>query len=124
MLGVGVDLVYIPRLRQTLERWGERFTSRVFSRAEIEYCEKMRDPALGYAVRFAAKEACSKALGTGMRQGVSWRQISVTHKPSGKPVLHLTGAALERARTLNAGCWDISLCHERDYACAMVVISA
>ncbi len=124
MLGVGIDLVHIPRLRQALERWGERFTSRVFSRVEIEYCERMKDPSLGYAVRFAAKEACSKALGTGMRQGVSWKQMSVIHEASGKPVLLLSGRALELVKGLRASRWEVSLSHERDYACAVVVISA
>ncbi len=124
ILGVGIDLVHIPRLREALSRWGDRFTDRVFSPVEISYCSGLKDPVLAYAVRFAAKEACSKALGTGMRQGVSWKQMSVSHKSSGKPVLHLSGRAREVASALGARRWDISLSHEREYACAIVILSA
>jgi len=122
-LGLGIDLVYIPRIRQVLSRWEDRFIQKVFSPIEIEYCQRLKDPALAFAVRFAAKEACSKAIGTGMKQGVFWTQIMVTHESSGRPILHLTGRALDMAKAIGASRWDVSLSHERDYACAVVVLS-
>ncbi|MFO8240998.1 MAG: holo-ACP synthase [Dissulfuribacterales bacterium] len=123
ILGLGIDLVHIPRVEKALNRWGERFLSRVFTSEECLYCLKHRQPAQGLALRFAAKEACCKALGTGMRLGVAWRQMSISHKPSGKPVLNLSGCALKRAKDMGAGAWHVSLSHEGEYATAVVIMS-
>ncbi|OPL17339.1 MAG: hypothetical protein AVO38_01195 [delta proteobacterium ML8_D] len=123
ILGLGIDLVHIPRVEKALNRWGDRFLSRVFTSEECRYCLKHRQPAQGLALRFAAKEACCKALGTGMRFGVAWRQMSISHEPSGKPVLNLSGYALKRAKDMGAGAWHVSLSHEGEYATAVVIMS-
>ncbi len=122
ILGLGIDLVHIPRLEKALERWGERFMSRVFTHEECAYCLRHKQPAQSLALRFAAKEACSKALGTGMA-GIAWRQMAIANEPSGKPVLQLSGAALKKAKALGAHAWHVSLSHEREYAIAMVILS-
>ncbi len=122
IVGIGTDLVYIPRISQVFERWGDRFTGRIFCEEEMLYCMKHRDPSATLAIRFAAKEACSKALGTGMRDGIVWRQMCVVHEDSGKPVLHLSGAARRRAAAMGALRWHISLTHEYEYAHAIVIL--
>ncbi len=123
VLGLGIDLVHIPRIERALDRWGERFLSKVFTHEELSYCLRHKRPAQTLAIRFAAKEACSKALGTGMRSGVAWRQMAITHEPSGRPILHLSGPALERAKALGANSWHVSLSHEGEYATAVVIMS-
>ena len=123
ILGLGIDLVHIPRVEKAVNRWGEKFLSRVFTSEESSYCLKHKQPAQGLALRFAAKEACSKALGTGMRLGVTWRQIAIAHEPFGKPVLHLSGSALKRATDMGANAWHVSLSHEGEYATAVVIMS-
>jgi len=123
ILGLGIDLVYIPRVEKAVIRWGERFLSRVFTSEECSYCLKHKLPAQGFALRFAAKEACSKALGTGMRLGVTWRQIAIAHESSGKPVLRLSGSALKKATDMGASNWHVSLSHEGEYATAVVIMS-
>jgi len=123
ILGLGIDLVHIPRVEKAVNRWGERFLSRVFTSEECSYCLKHKLPAQGFALRFAAKEACSKALGTGMRLGVTWRQMAIAHEPSGKPVLRLSGSALKKATGMGAGAWHVSLSHEGEYATAVVIMS-
>jgi len=117
MLSVGVDIVEIGRIRRALERWGERFTARLYTPDEVAYC-RGRVPEL--AARFAAKEAISKALGTGMI-GVSWNEMEVLADRRGKPVVRLYGKALARAGELGLGEWAISLSHTDDHAVAMVV---
>ncbi len=124
ILGLGIDLVYVPRVRDAISRWGSRFIERLFCPEEIAFCSRLKDPAPAYGARFAAKEACAKALGTGIRHGVSWRQMAVVRKPGEGPVLHLSGRAREIALGLGASRWDVSLSHERDYACAIVILSA
>jgi len=122
IIGMGTDLVYIPRIAQMLERWGERFIHRIFCEEEIVYCFRHRNPAYALAARFAAKEACSKALGTGMGEGVAWRQMCVGKETSGRPVLYLSGAAGRRAAVLRASAWHLSLAHEHEYAHAIVIL--
>ena len=128
ILGVGTDLIDIRRIERTLARFGERFVERVFTTAERARAERRSDPAAAYAKRYAAKEACAKALGTGFRHGVYWRDIGVGNRPSGQPVLHLTGGAAERLALLTpAGMTariDLSLTDEPPLGHAMVVISA
>ncbi len=117
MLSVGVDMAEIPRIRRALERWGDRFLRRVYTPAEVAYC-RGRVPEL--AARFAAKEAISKALGTGL-VGVSWVEMEVLADRRGKPVVVLHGRALARARALGLDEWAISLTHTDATAVAFVV---
>ena len=96
ILGIGSDLCDIRRIERTLARHGARFTHRVFTDGERARCDRRADPAPGYARRFAAKEACAKALGTGLSGGVFWRDMEVVNLPSGQPTLRLTGGAAAR----------------------------
>ena len=100
IIGLGSDLIDIRRIEKTLERYGERFTHRVFTELERTKSDRRRERAASYAKRFAAKEACSKALGTGLRQGVFWRDMGVVNLPSGQPTMRLTGGALRRLEDL------------------------
>ena len=120
--GIGTDLVYIPRIKGAIERWGERFLTKVFTPSEIAYCKAYKSPEKSLAVRFAAKEACAKALGTGISNGISWRHISISRKESGKPVLELKDKAKTTAERLGAKTWHVSLSHEGDYALAVVIL--
>src|ERR1041384_1869500 len=96
--GIGIDLVPTPRMRRIMERWDERFLSRVFTDEEIAYCRARKDPAPHFAARFAAKEAGLKALGTGLRLGISWRELEVKRERGGPPELILRGRSRELAR--------------------------
>ncbi len=122
IVGIGIDLVHIPRIARAMERWGTRFLEHVFTEQEIGFCMNSNPPELRFAVRFAAKEACSKALGTGLRQGVTWKDMEIMHESSGKPLLKLSNQALIRATLLGAKQLHISLTHERDYASAVVIL--
>ena len=113
----GVDLLEIGRFQQVFDRHGQRFLDRIFTLREQDYCGQ-RVPEL--AARFAAKEAVMKALGTGVR-GIGWREIEVLANARGKPVVLLHGRAIRRANTIGMREIEISLTHERDLACAMVV---
>lgn len=117
MLSVGVDMAEIPRIGAVLERWGERFLQHVYTPAEVAYC---RGRVRELAARFAAKEAISKALGTGL-VGVSWGEMEVLADGRGKPTVLLHGNALERAQTLGLDEWAISLTHTDETAMAFVV---
>ena len=96
IIGIGSDLIDIRRVEKTIERFGARFTDRCFTDIERAKSERRKNKAASYAKRFAAKEACSKALGTGLAQGVFWRDMGVVNLPSGKPTMQLTGGAAER----------------------------
>jgi len=128
IIGVGTDLIDIRRVERTLERFGERFIARVFTSAEQARAERRVDRAAAYAKRYAAKEACAKALGTGFRQGVYWRDIGVLNRPSGQPILQLTGGAAARLAALTpsgmAARIDLSLTDEPPFGQAVVIISA
>jgi len=100
IIGTGNDLIDISRIEKTLDRHGERFIQRIFTSTEIGKSERRRARAASYAKRFAAKEACAKALGTGLSQGVFWRDMGVVNLPSGKPTMALTGGAADRLRSL------------------------
>ncbi len=119
---IGIDLVEIGRLRETLGRQGERFTRRVFTAAEDEYCRTHRDPVPHYAARFAAKEALFKALGTGWAQGVSWQEAEVRREQGKTPVLLLHGRAAEIAGAMGAGKVHLSLSHTDATAVAVVIL--
>jgi holo-[acyl-carrier protein] synthase len=100
IIGIGNDTIDIRRVEKVLERHGERFTLRIFTDIEVRKSERRRQRAASYAKRFAAKEACSKALGTGIRGGVFWRDMGVVNLPSGQPTMALTGGAADRLAAL------------------------
>ncbi len=128
IIGIGTDLLDIRRIERTLERFGDRFCVRVFTSLERRSCDRRVNRAACYAQRYAAKEACSKALGTGFRQGVFWRDMVVDNLPSGKPFLTLTGGARLRLEALMPDgmtpCVEVSLSDEYPIAHAVVIISA
>ena len=128
IIGIGSDLIDIRRIEKTLERFGDRFTQRCFTDIEREKAERRLRRADTYAKRYAAKEACAKALGTGLSRGVFWREIGVINLPSGKPTLALTGGAAARLKAMTpAGMiatLELTLTDEPPLAYAMVIISA
>ena len=128
ILGLGSDLIDVGRIAATLARFGERFTARVFTAGERQRCDRRAARAAGYARRFAAKEACAKALGTGLRAGVHWRDMEVINLPTGQPTLALTGGALRRLAELvppgMVARIDLSMTDDPPGAMAIVVISA
>lgn len=128
IIGLGSDLSDIRRVEKSLERFGERFTNRVFTEIERTRSERKTDRAASYAKRFAAKEACAKALGTGIRHGVFWRDMGVANLPSGKPTMVLTGGALERLKAITPAGHEatihLSLTDDHPYAQAFVIIEA
>jgi holo-[acyl-carrier protein] synthase len=128
ILGIGSDITDIRRIEKVIGRHGERFLERIFTEAERARAERKRNRVATYAKRFAAKEACAKALGTGMRGGVWWRDMGVVNLPSGRPTMKLTGGALKRLQALTpAGHQariDLSITDEWPLAQAFVVISA
>ena len=128
IIGVGSDLCDIERIEKTLARHGQRFTARCFTDTEQRRSDRKAGRAASYAKRFAAKEACAKALGTGLRRGVFWRDMGVVNLPSGQPTLKLTGGAAERLKAmLPAGTEPfihLTLTDEGPYAQAFVVIEA
>jgi holo-[acyl-carrier protein] synthase len=128
IIGLGNDIVDIRRIEAAIERYGERFLSRIFTDIERAKSDARAQRAPSYAKRFAAKEACAKALGTGFRDGVFWRDMGVINLPSGRPTLALTGgAALQLARITPSGCVariDLALTDDFPLAEAVVIISA
>ena len=128
IIGIGSDLIDIRRIEATLERFGPRFIERIFTPLEREKSDRRANRAESYARRFAAKEACAKALGTGLRRGVFWRDMGVVNLPGGRPTLQLTGGALARLNALlppgTEARIDVSLTDEPPLAQAVVIISA
>ncbi len=128
IIGMGSDLIDIRRIEKSLERFGERFTQRCFTDVERTKSDRRRNRAASYAKRFAAKEACSKALGTGLAQGVFWKDMGVVNLPGGKPTMALTGgAALVLASLLppeHEAVVHVTITDEYPYAQAFVVIEA
>ncbi|KPL54923.1 4'-phosphopantetheinyl transferase [Prosthecomicrobium hirschii] len=128
IIGIGSDLIDIRRIEKTLARFGERFTHRVFTDVERAKSDRRDQRAASYAKRFAAKEACSKALGTGIRMGVNWREMGVVNLPSGKPTILLGGSAAERLAALTPDGFeariDLTITDDYPLAQAFVVISA
>jgi holo-[acyl-carrier protein] synthase len=128
ILGIGSDLVDVARIEKVIERHGERFVARIFTPAERARAERRANPAATYAKRFAAKEACAKALGTGLRNGVFWRDMGVVNLPSGRPTLKLSGGALARLKAITPQGYepriDLTITDEGPMAQAFVVISA
>lgn len=124
IIGAGIDIAETKRIEQTLEKHGDRFRNRVYTPDEIAYCERFRNKVERYAARFAAKEALFKALGTGWGAGIRWRDVEITHLPSGKPELALRGRAQEIARELGISRAAVSLSHANAYAVAQVVLES
>jgi holo-[acyl-carrier protein] synthase len=128
ILGIGTDLANIERIAGTLERFGDRFRNRVFTESEQRKAERRADTAGTYAKRWAAKEACSKALGTGLRMGISWKDMAVVNLRSGQPQMHLTGWAAERLAKMtppgHRSVIHVTLTDDHPWAQAIVVIEA
>jgi holo-[acyl-carrier protein] synthase len=128
ILGIGTDLANIDRIEATLARFGDRFRNRVFTDLEQAKADSRKDVAGTYAKRWAAKEACSKALGTGLRMGISWKDMAVSNLRTGQPVMHVTGWAAERlAQMTPAGhraVIHVTLTDDHPWAQAFVVIEA
>ena len=128
ILGLGSDLTDIRRIQDSLDRFGERFTNRLFTDVERTRSERKNDRAASYAKRFAAKEACAKALGTGIRRGVFWRDMGVINLRSGQPTMALTGGAADRLKAMippgHEAMIHLTLTDELPYAQAFVVIEA
>ena len=128
ILGIGTDLANIERIAGTLERFGDRFRNRVFTDTEQAKAENRKDTPGTYAKRWAAKEACSKALGTGLRMGIAWKDMSVTNLETGQPVMHVTGWAAERLNAMtpqgHEAIIHVTLTDDHPWAQAFVVIEA
>ena len=128
ILGIGSDIADVRRVASVIERHGDRFLSRIFTEVERARAERKKNRVETYAKRFAAKEACSKALGTGMRGGVWWRDMGVVNMPSGRPTMKLTGGALKRLQAITPSGYeaqiDLTISDEGPMAVAFVIISA
>ena len=121
IIALGLDLAEVSRIRDIMERHGERFKERTFSEAERKYCDRNADPAMHYAARFAAKEAVAKALGTGFADGVGWQDIEVLRAESGQPSIALHAGAAVRAKELGITQIFVTLTHTKETAAASVV---
>lgn len=128
IIGLGSDLIDIRRIAKTIQRHGERFLDRIFTPLERTKSDKRMQRAASYAKRFAAKEACSKALGTGLRKGVFWRDMGVVNLPGGKPTMKLSGGALRRLNEITPAGYDatidLTITDDFPLAQAIVIISA
>ena len=128
ILGIGTDLANIERIAGVLERHGDRFRNRVFTEVEQAKAERRRDVAGTYAKRWAAKEACSKALGTGLRMGISWKDMAISNLRTGQPVMHVTGWAKDRLDSMTPAGHEaiihVTLTDDHPWAQAFVVIEA
>ena len=122
LIGIGIDVVEVSRIRSSLDEFGERFLSRIFSQGERGYCQTQKRPELHFAARFAAKEAIAKAFGTGIGKEVGWLDMEVVRRESGEPEVRLTGAAADFARERGVDRVMISLTHAKHYAAANAVI--
>ena len=128
ILGLGSDISDVRRVAKVIERHGDRFLSRVFTETERARADRRKNRVETYAKRFAAKEACAKALGTGIRSGVWWRDMGVVNMPSGRPTMKLTGGALKRLQAITPSGYeaqiDLTISDEGPMAVAFVIISA
>jgi len=122
IVGSGIDIAEVARIREAIERFGERFLERVFTPDEIRYCDSKVNRFERYAARFAAKEAAMKALGTGWNHGVRWRDCEVARLPGGRPTIHFHGKAAEFVAKLGAKNAALSLSHTREQAIAQVIL--
>ncbi len=122
IVGTGIDIAEVPRIRKAIEHFGDRFLQRIFTPAEILYCDSKANRVERYAARFAAKEAAMKAIGTGWNHGVRWRDCEVTRMPGGRPTLTFHGKAAEFAARLGAKHAALSLSHTAEQAIAQVIL--
>jgi holo-[acyl-carrier protein] synthase len=122
IVGTGIDIAEVPRIAESMQRFGDRFLRRVFTADEILYCDSKANRAERYAARFAAKEAAMKALGTGWSHGVRWRDLEVKRQPGGRPTLAFHGKAAEFAAQLGAKHVALSLSHTAEQAIAQVIL--
>jgi len=122
IVGTGIDIAEVPRIRQSIERFGDRFLQRIYTPGEIRYCESKANRAERYAARFAAKEAAMKALGTGWNHGVRWRDCEVVRQPGGRPSIAFHGKAAEFAARLGVKNAALSLTHTAEQAMAQVIL--
>ncbi|MCR4437634.1 MAG: holo-ACP synthase [bacterium] len=122
VVGVGIDIIEIARVDEQVRRHGERFLTRVFAPEEVAYCERMAHRAQHYAVRFAAKEATFKALGTGWQDGLSWQDVVLVNDHQGKPSVSLRGRAKELAERQGVTQVHVSVSHSKESAAAVVVL--
>jgi holo-[acyl-carrier protein] synthase len=124
IVGTGIDIAEVPRIRQSIERFGERFLQRIFTAGEIRYCDSKANRFERYAARFAAKEAAMKALGTGWNHGVRWRDCEVVRLPGGRPTIAFHGKAGEFAAQLGMKNAALSITHTAEQAIAQVILES
>ena len=122
IVGNGIDLAEVPRIRRSIERYGHRFIERIYTSGEIAYVERKANKFERYAARFAAKEAGMKAIGTGWRRGVRWQDFEVANLPTGRPTLRLHGRAAEIAEELGVRSISLSLTHTSETGMAFVIL--
>jgi holo-[acyl-carrier protein] synthase len=122
IVGIGIDIVEVQRVAAAIDRFGERFLKRIFTAAEIQYCDSKPNRTERFAARFAAKEAGLKAIGTGWRRGVAWTEVEVCRQPSGRPILMFHGRAGQFADGLGVKQAFVSLSHTAEHAIAQVVL--
>lgn len=122
IVGTGIDITEVPRIAAAIQRFGDRFLHRVYTDREIAYCRSKRNSVERFAARFAAKEAAMKAIGTGLRQGVTWHDVEVGREPGGRPTILFTGRAAEFAARLGAQRAALSITHTAEIAMAQVIL--
>lgn len=122
IVGTGIDIAEVPRIRQSIERFGSRFLERIFTASEMHYCDSKANRVERYAARFAAKEAAMKALGTGWNYGVRWRDCEVVREPGGRPTMHFHGKAGDFAAKLGVKSISLSISHTEEQAIAQVIL--
>ncbi|HTC45874.1 MAG TPA: holo-[acyl-carrier-protein] synthase [Candidatus Aquilonibacter sp.] len=124
IVGTGIDIAEVPRIRQSIERFGDRFLQRIYTPGEIRYCDSKANRVERYAARFAAKEAAMKALGTGWSRGVRWRDCEVIRMTGGRPTIAFHGKAAEHAATLGVKNAALSISHTAEQAIAQLILEA
>lgn len=124
IVGTGIDICEVSRIQAAFDRFGERFLRRVYTAAEIEYCRAKKNAIERFAARFAAKEAATKAIGTGLHFGVTWQDVEVRRAPGGRPTIHFYRAAAERFARLGGKHAHLSITHSGDLAVAQVIIES
>ena len=122
IIGIGTDLAEVPRIRRSIENYGDRFLQRIYTEGERAYSSRKANAAERFAARFAAKEAGMKAIGTGLRHGITWKDFEVVNEPSGRPTLVLSGVAKQIAERLGTQRISLSLTHTAEMAFAVVVL--
>jgi holo-[acyl-carrier protein] synthase len=124
IVGTGIDIAEVPRIEASIARFGNRFLHRIFTEAEMRYCDSKANRIERYAARFAAKEAAMKAIGTGWNHGVAWRDVEVCRQPGGRPTIAFHGKAAEFAARLGAVHVALSLSHTKEFAIAQVILES